>query len=107
MTGALRVVAGTGDNAGRLVVERVDGATSEQLFIVSFDEAGTATVQGINSAAFLGTDTVTNVNSGTATLTAGTIRATGTASLGTMALALNGGTLELLASTNAATESAP
>ncbi|HET9810615.1 MAG TPA: calcium-binding protein, partial [Sphingomicrobium sp.] len=60
MTGTLRVVQGIGDQTGSLVVERVDGETVEQLFIVSFAEDGTTTVQGINSAAFLGTDTVSN-----------------------------------------------
>ncbi|HET9427466.1 MAG TPA: calcium-binding protein, partial [Allosphingosinicella sp.] len=63
MSGTLRVVAGTGADVGKLLVERVDGETVETLFIVSFDEAGTATVVGVNSAAFLGTDTVTGVRS--------------------------------------------
>jgi Ca2+-binding RTX toxin-like protein len=62
MTGTLQTVAGTGDNAGQLIVERVDGETVEQLFIVTLAEDGTATVQGINSAAFLGTDTVSGVS---------------------------------------------
>jgi Ca2+-binding RTX toxin-like protein len=62
MTGTLRVVAGTGADVGRLIVERVDGVTVERLFIVSIAENGIATVQGVSSAAFLGTDSVSGVD---------------------------------------------
>ena len=60
--GALRVVAGTGADAGLLFVERVDGTLVETVFRVSFAGDGTATVTGLGSAAFLGTDTVSGVN---------------------------------------------
>jgi Ca2+-binding RTX toxin-like protein len=61
MVGDLRVVNGTGANAGMLVVQRVNGGTVEDLFLVSVDQSGTATVTGINSAAHLGTDTISGV----------------------------------------------
>jgi Ca2+-binding RTX toxin-like protein len=57
--GTLLINAGTGADAGRLIVERVDGAIVEQVFRVSITPSGAA-VEGLNSAAFLGTDTVTN-----------------------------------------------
>ncbi len=59
--GSYRLVDGTGENAGKLIVQRVDGATVEDVFVITSTGPGAATVQGINSAAFLGTDTVTNV----------------------------------------------
>lgn len=62
LAGTLQVVQGSGEQAGMLVVERVDGDTHEQLFLVSIAEDGTATVQGINSAESLGTDTVSDVS---------------------------------------------
>ncbi len=62
IAGALRVVAGTGADAGTLIVERVDGAVVEAVFRVSLAADGTATVEGLGSAAHLGTDTVTNVD---------------------------------------------
>ncbi|CAN5372874.1 hypothetical protein BH10PSE4_BH10PSE4_16780 [soil metagenome] len=60
LAGVLQVVAGTGADAGKRLVQRVDGAVVEILFKVS-QSGGTFTVQGVNSAAYLGTDTVTNV----------------------------------------------
>ena len=59
-TGSYRVVAGTGVNAGSLIVERVDGEVVETVFIVTIN-GGQATVQGVGLAAHLGTDVVTNV----------------------------------------------
>jgi Ca2+-binding RTX toxin-like protein len=61
-TGSLRLVEGSGAEAGRFLVQRVDGAVVETVFVVTIDGANaTATVTGVNSAARLGTDTVTNV----------------------------------------------
>jgi Ca2+-binding RTX toxin-like protein len=62
IAGALRIVAGTGADAGRLIVERIDGAVVEAVFRVSLATNGTATVEGLGSAAHLGTDTVRNVD---------------------------------------------
>jgi len=59
--GSYRLVDGSGANAGKLVVQRVDGAVVEDVFLITLNGQGSATVQGINSAAFLGTDTVANV----------------------------------------------
>jgi Ca2+-binding RTX toxin-like protein len=56
--GSYRLVDG---NAGQLIVQRVDGSIVEDLFLITVTGTGSATVTGINSAAFLGTDTVTNV----------------------------------------------
>lgn len=61
MVGNLRVVNGTGDDQGLLIVQRVDGTTIEDLFRVSVDATGKATVEGVNSAAFLGIDEVSGV----------------------------------------------
>jgi Ca2+-binding RTX toxin-like protein len=58
--GTLRTVVGTGADLGNLMIERVDGATVEQIFRVVISDTGTASVQGLNSAAWMGTDTVTN-----------------------------------------------
>jgi len=60
-TGALRVVDGVGEYAGKLVVERVDGPVVEAVFVVTPTAGGGAVVQGINSAAFMGADVVSNV----------------------------------------------
>ena len=62
VAGSLRVVAGSGADLGKLLVERLDGATVEVVFKVSFADDGTATVEGVGSAAFLGTDTVSGVD---------------------------------------------
>jgi Ca2+-binding RTX toxin-like protein len=45
-TGALRVVDGVGEYAGKLVVERVDGAVVEAVFVVTPTAGGGAVVQG-------------------------------------------------------------
>jgi len=58
-TGTLRLVAGA--VAGTVAIERVDGGTVEQLFLITPAGPGSATVEGLNSAAHFGTDTVSNI----------------------------------------------
>lgn len=62
-TGAYRAAAGTGADASATFVERVDGATVERVFKITTDVNGVTTVQGLGTAAFLGTDTVSGVES--------------------------------------------
>ena len=59
--GTLRAVAGTGANSGRVFIERVNGAEVEVIAMITVTSTG-AVVQGMGSAAFLGTDTLTNVD---------------------------------------------
>jgi uncharacterized delta-60 repeat protein len=59
--GSMRAVAGTGGDAGKLIIQRVDGQTVENLFRITSTGAGAGTVEGLNSAAILGTDTVSNI----------------------------------------------
>ena len=59
--GSLRAVDGTGADAGTILIERVDGAEVEVIAKIIITGQG-ATVQGLGSAAFLGTDTITNVD---------------------------------------------
>jgi Ca2+-binding RTX toxin-like protein len=59
--GSLRSVAGTGADAGAIFIERVNGAEVEVIARITVTPAG-ATVEGLGSAAFLGTDTITNVD---------------------------------------------
>ena len=61
-TGALRVIDGTGADAGKFIVQRVDGATAETLFRITHTSSGNAIVEGLNSAASFGTDTVTHAS---------------------------------------------
>lgn len=62
-TGTYRAAAGTGADASATFVERVDGATVERVFKITTDVNGVTTVQGLGTAAFLGTDTVSGVES--------------------------------------------
>ena len=59
--GTLRIVAGSGADAGAWLVERVDGATVETVFRYVVTGTGTATVTGLGTGAFNGTDTVVNI----------------------------------------------
>ncbi|MFC3712792.1 hypothetical protein ACFOMD_09440 [Sphingoaurantiacus capsulatus] len=59
--GVLRVVQGTGGDAGKLIVERVENNVPEQVFRLTRAPNGVVTVEGLNSAAANGTDTLTNV----------------------------------------------
>ncbi|MFN3944265.1 MAG: M10 family metallopeptidase C-terminal domain-containing protein [Allosphingosinicella sp.] len=60
--GTLRLVDGTGADAGALFVELVNGGTVERLFRIDVTGPGGAIVTGLGSAAYHGTDTVTNVD---------------------------------------------
>jgi Ca2+-binding RTX toxin-like protein len=51
---------GTGAEAGNWIVQLVDGATNTDVFRVTINGAGAATVTGLGPVANLGTDTVTN-----------------------------------------------
>ncbi len=59
--GSYRAVAGSGADAAATFVERVDGDTVERVFKITTASDGTVTVQGLGSAAGLGTDTLTGV----------------------------------------------
>ncbi|MCR5879487.1 calcium-binding protein [Phenylobacterium sp. J367] len=58
--GILRIVTGSGGDAGKQIVELVDGSTVTRVFEVTIED-GDAVVTGFNQAAHLGTDTVTDV----------------------------------------------
>jgi len=60
--GSYSIVAGTGADAGKLFVMLTDGAGSEAVVEITAAADGVITVKGIGSAAYLGTDTVTNVD---------------------------------------------
>jgi len=59
--GSLRAVQGSGLDAGSIFIERVDGNEVEIIAKVTVSAANVV-VQGLGSAAFLGTDTITNVD---------------------------------------------
>jgi Ca2+-binding RTX toxin-like protein len=54
------MVDGAGEDAGKLLIQRVDGDTVETMFVITIGQSST-TVQGVNSAASYGTDTIINV----------------------------------------------
>lgn len=60
-TGTLRIVDGTGPDAGKVIIERVDGNFTEAVFRLAPASGGAITVEGLNSAAALGFDTITTV----------------------------------------------
>ncbi|HEY8570917.1 hypothetical protein [Phenylobacterium sp.] len=59
-TGSLRVVQGAGADAGKLIVQRVDGNVVEDVLAITRNSASDFTVEGRGSAAGMGVDTVTN-----------------------------------------------
>jgi Ca2+-binding RTX toxin-like protein len=60
--GTFSVAAGTGADSGKLFVMRTDGSTSEAVMEITTAADGTITVKGIGSAAYLGTDTVKDID---------------------------------------------
>lgn len=58
--GTFRMMKGSGAEAGNWIVQLVDGSTITDVFRVTINGAGAATVTGLGPVANLGTDTVTN-----------------------------------------------
>ncbi|MCR5879488.1 calcium-binding protein [Phenylobacterium sp. J367] len=60
-TGTVQVVEGAGGDAGKLIVQLVEGQTTTDVFRVTIAGDGAATVEGLGPMGFLGTDTVSGM----------------------------------------------
>ncbi|HEU4704175.1 MAG TPA: hypothetical protein VFS45_00475, partial [Sphingomicrobium sp.] len=59
--GTFSLVDGTGDDAGKLLVQLTSGGVTETFLKVTVTGQGSATIEGVGIGAFLGIDSVTNV----------------------------------------------
>jgi Ca2+-binding RTX toxin-like protein len=60
--GTIAVVDGSGADAGKLLVQITDGGVTQTILRVTLTALGAATVEGVGIGAFMGTDTVVNVD---------------------------------------------
>ena len=60
-TGTITQVAGTGEDQGKILIQVVNGELSETFAKVTVTAQGSAVVEGVGIGAFLGIDTITNI----------------------------------------------